>query len=161
MLRDTDGDWQADLYSPIEHRFRFTRQYHEFAYGPFINSAEELFFSTGLSSSGRHKAKKSGSGQMSSALGCRGWVMKVDNNGDLKLFASGLRSPAGVGMNENDEFFVTDIRAAGWRRRISGMSKKETFSGIRRGSGTESNSESHRGNLTTQPLVHESRRSRN
>jgi putative heme-binding domain-containing protein len=108
LLRDTDGDGQADLYSSVANRFRFTGQYHEFAYGPVINSAGELFFSTGLSSSGHHEAKKSGSGQMSSALGYRGWVMKVDKKGELKPFASGLRSPAGIGMNADDELFITD-----------------------------------------------------
>jgi putative heme-binding domain-containing protein len=108
LLRDTDLDGQADLYSSFENRFRFTGHYHEFAFGPVINSAGELFFSTGLSASGHHEAKKSGSGQMSSALGYRGWVMKVDAKGNLKPFASGLRSPAGIGMNAKDELFITD-----------------------------------------------------
>jgi putative heme-binding domain-containing protein len=108
LLRDTDLDGQADVYSSFENRFRFTGHYHEFAFGPVINSAGELFFSTGLSASGHHEAKKSGSGQMSSALGYRGWVMKVDAKGHLKPFASGLRSPAGIGMNAKDELFITD-----------------------------------------------------
>ena len=69
LLRDTDLDGQADVYSSFENRFRFTGHYHEFAFGPVINSAGELFFSTGLSASGHHEAKKSGSGRMSSALG--------------------------------------------------------------------------------------------
>lgn len=108
LLRDTDLDGQADVYQSFENRFRFTGHYHEFAFGPVINSAGELFFSTGLSASGHHEARKSGSGQMSSALGYRGWVMKVDAKGNLKPFASGLRSPAGIGMNADDELFITD-----------------------------------------------------
>jgi putative heme-binding domain-containing protein len=108
LLRDTDSDGQVDVYSSFENRFRFTGHYHEFAFGPVINSAGDLFFSTGLSASGHHEAKKSGSGQMSSALGYRGWVMKVDAKGALKPFASGLRSPAGIGMNAKDELFITD-----------------------------------------------------
>lgn len=108
LLRDTDSDGRADVYSSVESRFRFTGHYHEFAFGPVINCAGELFFSTGLSASGHHEAKKSGSGQMSSALGYRGWVMKVDGKGNLKPYASGLRSPAGIGMNANDELFITD-----------------------------------------------------
>lgn len=108
LLQDTDSDGQADQYTSVENSFRFTGQYHEFAYGPVINSAGELFFSTGLSSSGHHEAKQSDSGQMSSPLGYRGWVMKVDSNGDLTPFASGLRSPAGIGMNAHDEIFITD-----------------------------------------------------
>ena len=45
---------------------------------------------------------------MSSPLGYRGWVMKVDTDGQLKPFAAGVRSPAGVGMNASDDLFVTD-----------------------------------------------------
>jgi putative heme-binding domain-containing protein len=108
LLQDTNADGQADVYSSFENRFRFTGHYHEFAFGPVMNSAGELFFSTGLSASGHHEAKKSGSGQMSSPLGYRGWVMKVDAKGNLKPFASGLRSPAGIGMNAKDELFITD-----------------------------------------------------
>lgn len=108
LLKDTDGDGQADLYSSVESRFRFTGHYHEFAFGPVMNTAGELFFSTGLSASGNHEARKSATGQMSSALGYRGWVMKVDADGQPKPFAAGLRSPAGIGMNEADELFITD-----------------------------------------------------
>lgn len=108
LLRDTDSDGRADEYLSVENRFRFTGHYHEFAFGPVANTSGELFFTTGLSSSGNHEAKQSGSGQMSSALGYRGWVMKRDANGNLIPFASGLRSPAGIGMNAKDELFVTD-----------------------------------------------------
>ena len=114
LLRDADGDGQADVYSSIESRFRFTGHYHEFAFGPVTNSAGDLFFSTGLSASKHHEAKQSGSGQMSSTLGYRGWVMRVDPQGDLKPFASGLRSPAGIGMSADDELFVTDDQGD-WR----------------------------------------------
>ena len=108
LLRDTDSDGVADVYSSVESRFRFTGNYHEFAYGPVLSSTGDLFFSTGLSASGHHEAKKSGTGQMSSALGYRGWVMKVDPKGSLTPFASGLRSPAGIGINASDELFITD-----------------------------------------------------
>ena len=108
LLRDTNDDGVADVYSSVESRFRFTGNYHEFAYGPVRSSAGDLFFSTGLSASGHHEAKKSGTGQMSSALGYRGWVMKIDAKGTLSPFASGLRSPAGIGMNADDDLFITD-----------------------------------------------------
>ena len=34
--------------------------------------------------------------------------MKVDGEGRLSPFASGFRSPAGIGMNASDELFITD-----------------------------------------------------
>ncbi len=107
LLRDSDADGVADVYSSIESRFRFSGNYHEFAYGPVRNSAGDLFFSTGLGGFG-HEAKKTGTGQMATPLGYRGWVMKVDAKGKLTPFASGLRSPAGIGMNNRDELFITD-----------------------------------------------------
>ena len=56
ILEDTDSDGVAEVYSSVESRFRCTGNYHEFAYGPVINSNGEMFFSTGLSSSGLRSA---------------------------------------------------------------------------------------------------------
>ncbi len=109
FLQDTNNDGVADHYSTHEDRFRFTGQYHEFAYGPRINSKGDLFFSTGLASGSYHKADPDGyANQMGSALGYRGWVMKRSPDGSLTPFASGLRSPAGIGINAMDELFITD-----------------------------------------------------
>jgi putative heme-binding domain-containing protein len=108
LLEDADSDGVAEVYRSVADSFRFTGSYHEFAYGPVMNAAGELFFSTGLAASGHHEAKESKTGQMSSPLGYRGWVMKVDATGQLTPFACGLRSPAGIGMNAADELFVTD-----------------------------------------------------
>ena len=95
LLKDTDGDGVADVYATVEDRFRFTGHYHEFAYGPMMNSKGDMFFSLGLSSSGHHAATAKNQNQMTSALGYRGWVMKRTAEGDLVPFAAGLRSPAG------------------------------------------------------------------
>lgn len=108
-LKDTNGDGTADLYKTIEDRFRYTGNYHEFAYGPRINAKGEMFFSTGLSAGAHFSAEPKGyPNQMTSALGYRGWVMKRSGDGTLTPFASGLRSPAGIGMNAKDELFITD-----------------------------------------------------
>lgn len=110
LLTDTDGDGVADRYATIEDRFRYTGHYHEFAYGPRISSKGELYFSTGLSAGATHHvaAPDGYPSQMSSALGYRGWVMKRNPDETLTPFASGLRSPAGIGINAKDELFVTD-----------------------------------------------------
>ena len=110
LLKDTDGDGRADVYQTVEDRFRFSGNYHEFAYGPRINSNGDLFFSSGLASGGGYQqvAPKGYPNHMSSPLGYRGWVMKRTKDGRLIPFASGLRSPAGIGMNAKGELFVTD-----------------------------------------------------
>ena len=108
LLEDADDDGRADVYRSVANGYRYTGQYHEFAFGPVRSSNGEMYFSTGLSSSGNHEVKESGTGQMSSALGYRGWVLNVSPNGKLTPFACGLRSPAGIGMNAKDELFITD-----------------------------------------------------
>ena len=108
LLRDTNWDGHADVYETVEDRFRFSGHYHEFAYGPRINTNGDLFFSLGLSANGHHMATTTNPNQMTTTLGYRGWVMKRTASGDLIPFASGLRSPAGIGMNDKDELFVTD-----------------------------------------------------
>lgn len=108
LLRDTDEDGVADSYETVENRFRFTGQYHEFAYGPQMNAKGELFFSTGLASRGYHVVTDTNPNQMTSPLGYRGWVMRHNPDGTLTPFASGLRSPAGIGMNAAHELFITD-----------------------------------------------------
>lgn len=108
-LEDTNGDGTADLYKTIEDRFRYTGNYHEFAYGPRIKGKGEMFFSTGLSAGAHFSAEPKGyPNQMTSALGYRGWLMKRSADGTLTPFASGLRSPAGIGMNAEEELFITD-----------------------------------------------------
>jgi len=108
LLRDTDHDGRADVYETVEDRFRFSGNYHEFAFGPRMNAKGDLFFSLGLSANGNHPTTGYSQNQMTSALGYRGWVMRRTAAGDLIPFASGLRSPAGIGMNARDELFVTD-----------------------------------------------------
>ena len=108
LLKDTDGDGVADIYESVEDRFRFSGNYHEFSYGPRLDSKGSLYFSLGLPARGYHQVKGDFKKPMSTCLGYRGWVMKVDKDGQLTPFASGLRSPAGIGMNSKDELFVTD-----------------------------------------------------
>lgn len=108
LLRDTDHDGRADVYETVEDRFRFSGNYHEFAYGPRMNAKGDLFFSLGLSANGHHPTTGYSQNQMTSALGYRGWVMRRTAAGDLIPFAAGLRSPAGIGINAKDELFVTD-----------------------------------------------------
>lgn len=109
LLKDTDGDGQADVYQTVEDRFRFSGNYHEFAYGPRINSEGDLFFSTGLASGAGFIVEPDGyPNQQRSVLGYRGWVMKRTRDGRVVPFAAGLRSPAGIGMNAKQELFITD-----------------------------------------------------
>jgi hypothetical protein len=49
-----------------------------------------------------------GHSEMFSVVPYRGWVMELTPDGKLHPFASGFRSPNGLGLDSNDNLFVTD-----------------------------------------------------
>ena len=106
-LVDEDQDGVADFYETKFYQYRFTKNYHEFAYGPIFNKNHDLFFTTNLSTSGFTTSVSDGI-QMATPVGYRGWLMKQDKNGNTAPWAHGFRSPAGLGINQHDEIFVTD-----------------------------------------------------
>jgi hypothetical protein len=46
--------------------------------------------------------------KMGRAAPYRGWCFQITPEGKFVPYASGLRSPAGIGINKRDEIFYTD-----------------------------------------------------
>lgn len=117
-IKDTDGDGRADLYETVVDDFGITGNYHEFNYGPVIDAEGNMFIGLNSSSSGGSNLKyvrgildtttMGQKGQMYSSVPYRGWVMKLDESGELHPYASGLRSPNGMGFDANHNLFVTE-----------------------------------------------------
>lgn len=120
-VADTDGDGQADLYEKVTADFGLSGNYHEFNYGPVKDKDGNLFIALNTASSGgkiqpkvRGELKlegrdgESGMKQMFSAVPYRGWVMKQTPDGQLLPYASGFRSPNGIGIDPEGNLFVTD-----------------------------------------------------
>ena len=120
-IRDTDGDGQADLYETVTDDFGISGNYHEFNYGPVKDSEGNLFIALNTASSGggvrpivRGRLNPSGRDmqpgvyEMYSVVPYRGWVMKLTPGGELQPFASGMRSPNGLGFDSEGNLFVTD-----------------------------------------------------
>src|SRR5688572_26524777 len=120
-IKDTDGDGHADLYENATSEFGVSGNYHEFNYGPVKDKAGNVFFALSCGSSGggprtvvRGELNKSGRDgidghkQMFSVVPYRGWVMQLTPDGKLHPFASGFRSPNGIGFDLNGNLFVTD-----------------------------------------------------
>jgi len=120
-IKDTDGDGHADLYENATSDFGVSGNYHEFNYGPVKDKAGNLFFALNTASSGggvrtvvRGELNKSGRDgidghhEMFSVVPYRGWVMQLTTDGKLHPFASGFRSPNGIGFDLNGNLFVTD-----------------------------------------------------
>ncbi len=120
-IKDTDGDGHADLYENATDDFGISGNYHEFNYGPVRDKAGNLFIALNDGSSGggvrpvvRGGLNKlgrdgiDGHKEMFSVVPYRGWVMELRPDGKLHPFASGFRSPNGIGFDLNGNLFVTD-----------------------------------------------------
>jgi len=118
-IKDTDGDGKADTYETIYDGFGMTGNYHEFTYGPVEDKAGNLYFALNASSAGggvsdelrghtRMHGRSPEGRPMFSIVPYRGWVMKMKKNGEIIPFASGFRSPNGLGLDDKDRLFVTD-----------------------------------------------------
>ncbi|MEO8762745.1 MAG: hypothetical protein ABI416_00565 [Ginsengibacter sp.] len=120
-IKDTDGDGHADLYENATSDFGVSGNYHEFNYGPVKDKGGNLFFALNTASSGggvratvRGGINKmgrdgiDGHSEMFSVVPYRGWVMELTPDGKLHPFASGFRSPNGLGFDLEGNLFVAD-----------------------------------------------------
>jgi hypothetical protein len=97
-VRDTDRDGKADRFERITSAFGLTGNYHEYHFGPVRDRAGNLFATLNLAWEGRGV----------SWTPYRGWTYKVTPKGDFVPYATGLRSPSGIGLSPKGELFVTD-----------------------------------------------------
>ncbi|WP_236978920.1 PQQ-dependent sugar dehydrogenase [Membranihabitans maritimus] len=118
---DTDGDGSADLYETVTDDFGLSGNYHEFNYGPVLDTDGNIYIALNTASSGagfkeivrgeldlRGMDGKDGKKQMYSVVPYRGWMMQISKEGDVKPFAYGLRSPNGLGFDQDGNLFVAD-----------------------------------------------------
>lgn len=132
-LTDTDGDGVADEYTTVYDEFGMSGNYHEFAFGPAKDKDGNLFISLGVASNGagiREEIRgefqpigiprermlsgsnwgknKNAAGRMYSRVPYRGWIMKIAPDGTATPYASGVRSPNGIGFDADGRLFVMD-----------------------------------------------------
>src|SRR5688500_8006257 len=120
-IKDTDGDGTADVYENATSDYGISGNYHEFNYGPVKDKSGNIYFALNCASSGggvrqvvRGELNKlgrdgiDGQRQMFSVVPYRGWVMQLSPDGTLRPFASGFRSPNGLGVDADVNLFVTD-----------------------------------------------------
>ncbi len=116
---DTDNDGLADLYETMTDDFGMTGNYHEWNYGPIKDEQGNLFISFNTASEWGSMMKEvrgkldttlvpSKPMQKFSAVPYRGWLMKLQADGKLIPYASGFRSPNGLGFDLHGNLFVVD-----------------------------------------------------
>ena len=135
-LIDENGDGKADYYQALSTDFGMSGNYHEFAFGPAVDSKGNYYISLNVASNYagifkhiRGEFNPIGlsreamthwqnddwknetrhlAGRMFSKVPYRGWVLQVTPTGDTIPYALGFRSPNGLWVDENDKLWVTD-----------------------------------------------------
>ncbi len=99
-LTDTNKDGKADVYETV-YAWPISGHYHEYSFGPKI-APDGSFFVSGNVAFGDEQWWRG-----ESRVPWRGWTMHIFPDGRMEPWATGMRSPAGLGMIEN-ELFYTD-----------------------------------------------------
>lgn len=110
-IRDIDADGVADEYLTIAKGWGVTGHYHEYAYGPKLDKAGNLWLTLniGLGLQGDQLQRTIREPTLGVRQGrWRGWGMKVTPEGKLIPVCAGMRSPSGLGANRTGDMFYTD-----------------------------------------------------
>ncbi len=118
-IKDTDGNGKADWFETVTDEFGMTGNYHEWNYGPIRDQQGNLY--VGLNTASEYgKVMPEVRGKLDttlvpgkplqkfSAVPYRGWIMKITPDGKTHPFASGLRSPNGLVIDDLNRLFVND-----------------------------------------------------
>ncbi len=95
-MRDEDGDGEADVFETYADGWGVSGDYHEYAFGSKFDSKGNMLITLCLT------------GSFSSDVPFRGWAMQITPDGQTIPFASGVRSPGGMGANLAGDIFYTD-----------------------------------------------------
>ncbi len=99
-LTDTNGDGKADQYHTV-YAWPISGHYHEYSFGPKIAPDGSFFVSANVAFGNEEWWRGE------SKVPYRGWVMKISPDGKMEPWATGMRSPCGLGMIDG-ELFYTD-----------------------------------------------------
>ncbi len=94
-VSDSNNDGVADRFETISDAWGYAN-YHEYAFGSKLDADGNQFIALGLSASYYSNAWN------------RGFIMKVSPIGKTTAFASGLRSPGGIGHDEHGQLFYIE-----------------------------------------------------
>ncbi|BCX47173.1 large multi-functional protein [Haloferula helveola] len=140
-IKDVDGDGSADTYETVFDDFGMSGNYHEFAFGPARGPDGSLYIGLNVASNGAgirpeirgewsdigdatfeqmiqgpNFGKVRGkAGRMYARVAYRGWIIKLSPDGSKwEPFASGFRSPDGIGFDAQGRLLVDDNQGD-WR----------------------------------------------
>lgn len=97
-LADTNGDGSADVYETV-YAWPLSGHYHEYSFGPKI-APDGSFFVSGNVAFGDEEWWRG-----ESRVPWRGWIMRISADGKMEPWATGMRSPCGLGMIDGELFY--------------------------------------------------------
>ena len=98
-LYDSNMDGKADIYETI-YSWPLSGNYHEYSYGPKIAADGSFYVTLNLGFGDDWWAPKS-------FVPWRGWALHIFEDGKMEPWATGLRSPCGISLID-DQLFYTD-----------------------------------------------------
>jgi cytochrome c551/c552 len=99
-LTDTNGDGHADKYETV-YAWPLSGHYHEYSFGPKLAPDGSFFVSCNVAFGDEEWWRGD------SRVPWRGWILKIHPDGKVEPWATGVRSPCGLGMI-NGELFYDD-----------------------------------------------------
>ncbi len=96
-LVDNDDDGVADEYGSF-YKWPLSGNYHEYSYGPVLLPDGDMIITLNLDWIGFG----------ASLAKWRGWMLKLNEKGEMTPWATGLRSPAGFGVLHDGSIFYTE-----------------------------------------------------
>lgn len=97
-LVDSNKDGKADIIETV-YAWPVSGHYHEYSFGPKV-APDGSFFVSGNVAFGDEEWWRG-----ESRVPWRGWVMKISPDGQMQPWATGMRSPAGLGMIDGELFY--------------------------------------------------------
>lgn len=98
-LEDTTMDGKADVVETV-YSWPLSGHYHEYSYGPLI-APDGSFYVSGNVAFGDQQWWRG-----ESRVPWRGWMMHISEEGQMKPWATGMRSPAGLGFVDGELFYA-------------------------------------------------------
>jgi plastocyanin/glucose/arabinose dehydrogenase len=120
-LIDRDKDGRADRYETV-YAWPISGHYHEYSYGPVLMPDGSMMV-TGNVAFGDAEWWLG-----ESRVPWRGWAMRITPDGKMEPWATGMRSPAGIGMYKG-EFFYGDNQGDWMGSGFIGHATKGAFFG--------------------------------
>jgi cytochrome c551/c552 len=97
-LIDNDGDGKADVYETV-YAWPLSGHYHEYSFGPKLASDGSFFVSANVAFGDEEWWRGE------SRVPWRGWILKIHPDGKLEPWATGMRSPCGLGIIDGELFY--------------------------------------------------------